>query len=271
MKAATVASAVINTMLIAPITAVIANTRPAVTRSVCAATVESGLLVSVENVSLIFDHTSIDPSVKYRMPTAITHTKNMTIDTIRLIFSTVHGSTRLSCNEASRGGRRVALARRAFSDPGRAGGAAGEPGRFEPDAGAPAGAPTCGPTCCGLASGAPLPPAPPPGAPGEPPGTSPGAGEGTGAGAGTGGAACEPTGELPLVRAGPGAGWPEVTRSPRANRWGSARDPTDPHRPRGRRLRSGRPPPGCRRRTGSSGVLPWSGVWPCGPPWPGCG
>ena len=35
------------------------------------------------------------------------------MDTIRLIFSTVHGSTRFSCSEASRGGRRVALARRA--------------------------------------------------------------------------------------------------------------------------------------------------------------
>src|SRR6476620_3161167 len=77
------------------------------------------------------------------MPIAIIQTKNITIDTIRLIFSTVHGSTRLSCSDASRGGRRVAFARRAFSDPGRGGGGpGGTPGR---DVG------FTGPTCWGVA------------------------------------------------------------------------------------------------------------------------
>src|SRR6478609_10396647 len=137
MNAATVASAVKSTMLIAPMIAVTPNTRPAVIRSVLPAACVSGDDVSVENVSLIFDHTSIAPIVRYRIPMAIIQTKNMTIATMRLIFSTVHGSTRLSCSEANRGGRRGALARRAASEPARAGGAPGTPGRP--------------PTCCGEA------------------------------------------------------------------------------------------------------------------------
>src|SRR5664279_6152780 len=95
MNAATVASAVNSTMLIAPTMAVIANTRGALIRSVCP-TATSGVLVSVEKVSFTFDQTSIDPSVKYRIPIAIIHTKNITTDTMRLIFNTVHGSTRFS-------------------------------------------------------------------------------------------------------------------------------------------------------------------------------
>src|SRR6476620_4145048 len=125
MNAATVASAVNSTMLIAPTTAAMRNTRTGVIRSVWPAEAASGDEVSVEKVSLIFDQTSIDPSVRYRIPIAIIQTKNITIATIRLIFSTVHGSTRLSCSDASRGGRRVAFARRAFSDPGRGGGGPG--------------------------------------------------------------------------------------------------------------------------------------------------
>src|SRR6476620_4114588 len=148
MNAATVARAVNSTMLIAPMIAVTPNTRPAVMRSVRPAA-WSGDEVSVEKASLIFDHTSIAPMVRYRMPIAIIHTKNMTIATIRLIFSTVHGSTRLSCSDANRGGRRGALARRAFSDPGRAGG--GTVAVRAPD----------GPTCCGPAIG----PSPDPGGP----------------------------------------------------------------------------------------------------------
>src|SRR5664279_5420876 len=139
MNAATVASAVNSTMLIAPTMAVIANTRGAVIRSVCPAAT-SGVLVSVEKVSFTFDQTSIDPSVRYRIPIAIIQTKNITIDTIRLIFSTVHGSTRFSCSDASRGGRRAGFARRAFSEPGRGG--------TVPLGRGPGG----GPTCCGLAS-----------------------------------------------------------------------------------------------------------------------
>ena len=50
MNAATVASAVNNTMLIAPTTAVMPNTRPAVTRSVCPADATSGDDVKVEKV-----------------------------------------------------------------------------------------------------------------------------------------------------------------------------------------------------------------------------
>src|SRR6478752_1640656 len=149
MNAATVASAVNSTMLIAPTTAVTRNTRIGVIRSVCPAEAASGDEVSVEKVELIFVQTSIDPSVRYRIPTAIIHTKNITIATIRLIFSTVHGSTRLSCSDAKRGGRRGALARRAFSDPGRAGG--GTVAVRAPD----------GPTCCGPAIG----PSPDPGGP----------------------------------------------------------------------------------------------------------
>src|SRR6478752_1882014 len=117
MNAATVANAVNKTMLIAPMIAVTTNTRAGVIRSVCPAAAASGAEVSVENVSLIFDQTSIDPSVRYRIPIAIIQTKNITIATIRLIFSTVHGSTRLSCSDASRGGRRGALGRRALAAP----------------------------------------------------------------------------------------------------------------------------------------------------------
>src|SRR6185295_4555331 len=77
------------------------------------------------------------------MPIAIIQTKNITIDTIRLIFSTVHGSTRLSCSDASRGGRRGALVRRALSAAARGGGPAGGTGR----------AGGWDPTCCGEAIG----------------------------------------------------------------------------------------------------------------------
>src|ERR1700712_3550190 len=111
MNAATVANAVNSTMLIAPMIAVTPKTRAAVIRSVCPADAASGAEVSVENVSLIFDQTSIVPSVRYRIPTAIIQTKNITIETIRLIFSTVHGSTRLSCSETRRGGPRGGVAR----------------------------------------------------------------------------------------------------------------------------------------------------------------
>src|SRR6478752_4860734 len=142
MNAATVASAVNSTMLIAPTTAVTRNTRIGVIRSVCPADAASGDEVSVENVSLIFDQTSIEPSVRYRMPIAIIQTKNITIATIRLIFSTVHGSTRLSCSDASRGGRRGGLVRRALSVFGLGGG---------PDG--PAGRAGVAPTCCGAAIG----------------------------------------------------------------------------------------------------------------------
>src|SRR6478752_9709752 len=148
MNAATVASAVVSTMLMAPTIALMVNTRPGVMRSdVPEAT--SGDEVRVENVELIFVQTSIDPSVRYRIPTAIIQTMNITIATIRLIFSTVHGSTRLSCSDASRGGRRAVFTRRAFSDPGRAGG--GTVAVRAPD----------GPTCCGPAIG----PSPDPGGP----------------------------------------------------------------------------------------------------------
>src|SRR6478736_3077537 len=143
MNAATVANAVNSTMLIAPTTAVTRNTRTGVIRSVWPADAASGDEVSVENVSLIFDQTSIDPSVRYRIPIAIIQTKNITIATIRLIFSTVHGSTRLSCSDASRGGRRGALVRRALSAPARGGGPAGVTGR----------AGGGDPTCCGAATG----------------------------------------------------------------------------------------------------------------------
>src|SRR6478752_5767097 len=157
MNAATVASAVVSTMLMAPTIALMVNTRPGVMRSdVPEAT--SGDEVRVENVELIFVQTSIDPSVRYRIPTAIIQTKNITIATIRLIFSTVHGSTRLSCSDASRGGRRAVFTRRAFSEPGL-GGAPTEP------LGRPLGA---GPTCCGAAM-----PGPPSGTPGVPAGGVP--------------------------------------------------------------------------------------------------
>src|SRR6476659_5267047 len=141
MNAATVANAVNSTMLIAPITAVMMNTRPGVIRSVCPAVAASGAEVSVENVSLILPQTSIDPSVRYRIPMAIIQTKNITIATIRLIFSTVHGSTRLSCSDASRGGRRGALGRRVLSGPGLGGGPDAPGGR----------AAVTAPTCCGAA------------------------------------------------------------------------------------------------------------------------
>src|SRR3954471_23689580 len=106
MNAATVASAVNSTILIAPMMAVTPKTRAAVIRSVWPADAASGAEVSVEKVSLIFVQTSMVPSVRYRIPTAIIQTKNITIDTIRLIFRTVQGSTRFSCSEASLGGRR---------------------------------------------------------------------------------------------------------------------------------------------------------------------
>src|SRR6478752_4999706 len=147
MNAATVASAVNRTMLIAPMIAVIPNTRPAVIRSVLPAAWVSGVEVSVENVSLIRPHTSIAPSVRYRMPIAIIQTKNMTIATIRLIFRTVHGSTRLSCSDASRGGRRVVLPGRAPTCCGDAidpSGAVG-PGPPEVPAGTPVGITAPGP------------------------------------------------------------------------------------------------------------------------------
>src|SRR6478609_1960234 len=143
MNAATVASAVNSTMLIAPTTAVTRNTRIGVIRSVCPAEAVSGDEVSVEKVSLIFDQTSIDPSVRYRIPIAIIQTKNITIATIRLIFSTVHGSTRLSCSDASRGGLRGALVRRALSAVGLGGGPDAPGGR----------AAVTAPTCCGAAIG----------------------------------------------------------------------------------------------------------------------
>src|SRR6478752_7465870 len=234
MNAATVANAVNKTMLIAPMIAVTTNTRAGVIRSVCPAAAASGAEVSVENVSLIFPQTSIDPSVRYRIPIAIIHTKNITIDTIRLIFSTVHGSTRLSCSDASRGGRRGALVRRALSALGRGGGPDGPDGR----------AGVAAPTCCGEAIGVATPgllPDPDP----EP----------------------EPSGADDVVEPDPDVA---VTRTPRRQRPGRRRpdrpEPGRPcHRQPDRRRRSGRSPPGCRPRTGSSAALPWSAAWPCGP------
>src|SRR6476661_6537479 len=143
MNAATVASAVVSTMLMAPTIALMVNTRPGAIRSVVPEAT-SGDEVRVENVELIFVQTSIDPSVRYRIPMAIIQTKNITIATIRLIFSTVHGSTRLSCSDASRGGRRGALGRRVLSGPGRGGGGPEAPG------GRPG---LTAPTCCGAAIG----------------------------------------------------------------------------------------------------------------------